>query len=72
MNIEITENQKIRVKNEWEKIAKEDLEISADYITSPIYAFGTELAVLRLRNKFDHGRAFYSENLKSWVYINRN
>jgi hypothetical protein len=72
MNIEITEDQKKRIKSNWEEISKETLDISADYLDSPIYAFGSELAVLRLKNKLANGRVNYSENMKSWFYVNKN
>lgn len=57
-----------RAKQEWEPIAKEPLMTAV--ISGAYYAFGSELACLRLEHKMKTGRAAYSENMKSWYYCN--
>lgn len=64
MNIE-------RVKKDWLEIAKE--EINVEQIGGAIYAFGSELATLRLFHKYrytDESRihADYSVNMKTWFF----
>jgi hypothetical protein len=70
--MKITPKQLERVKNDWEKVAQEPLVLSD--IGVVIYAFGSELACLRL---FHHYRytadvekiaAKYSKNQKSWYF----
>jgi hypothetical protein len=59
-----------RAKNEFEKHAKETLELKE--LGGAIYAFGSELACLRLfyvyRNCGDRVASGFSENLKSWYF----
>ena len=62
----MTEQQIKRVKETWEPVSKEPLVISE--IKGTIYAFGSELAVLRLYHKMKTGRVDYSYNLASWFY----
>jgi hypothetical protein len=58
-----------RAEKEWGKIAKEKVEVND--IGGTLYAFGSELAVLRLYHKFrGHGKADYSTNRKTWYYTN--
>ena len=71
MNEKITEAQKVRVQKDWSKLAGEELEIHCDYITAPVYAFGSELACLRLHYKMEVGIVDYSENLKCFYYCNK-
>jgi hypothetical protein len=62
----MTEGQKRRAQEEWSKYAQEQVEV--EEIGGCIYAFGSELACLRLEHKMRVGRAMYSENLKTWTY----
>lgn len=59
-----------RAKSEFEKHAKEALEVRD--IGGAVYTFGSELACLRLfyvyRNCGDRAFAGFSENLKSWYF----
>lgn len=58
-----------RAKKEWEKISKEPLEV--EKIKGTVYAFGSELATLRLLKKFrdiKKARADYSTNLKKFYF----
>ncbi len=59
-----------RAKAEFEKHAKETLELKE--LGGAIYAFGSELACLRLfyvyRNCDDRAASGFSENLKSWYF----
>jgi hypothetical protein len=71
---QITESQMQRTKDEWERIAGESLQLESmsGLISDPIYAYGSELAVLRLFHKFAGGpaRAAYSKNLQTWYFVN--
>lgn len=60
-----------RVEKDWSEIAKEAVKV--EQIGGAIYAFGSELAALRLFRKYrytDESRihANYSENLKTWFF----
>lgn len=60
-----------RVEKDWIKIAKEIVKV--EQIGGAMYAFGSELAVLRLFHKYRHTdesriHANYSENLKTWFF----
>ena len=56
-----------RFKREYSRYAQEPVEV--EEIGGVYYAFGSELAVLRLYHKMrGHGRAGYSENMKRWYY----
>jgi len=60
-----------RVEKDWIAIAKES--VTVEQIGGAIYAFGSELATLRLFHKYrytDESRihANYSENLKTWFF----
>jgi hypothetical protein len=71
---QITESQMKRTKDEWEKIAGESLQLESmsGLISDPIYAYGSELAVLRLFYKFaGSAKAAYSKNLQTWYFINK-
>lgn len=67
----VTSGQLARVTRDWTAIAGEQIRIEATEITAPIYAFGSELACLRLWAKMQTGRAAYSENLNTWFYVNQ-
>jgi len=67
----ITQRQFLGVQLEWEKIAKESLTIREGIEFGEFYAFGSEVACLRLYSAFrGNGRISFSENLKSWYFIN--
>lgn len=70
LNIEITPDQRNRVSQEWGKIAGEELEILCSSITNPIYALGSELGILRLKNKMVKGYMGFSEAMSKWYYTN--
>jgi len=59
-----------RAKTEFDKHAKETLEVRD--IGGAIYAFGSELACLRLfyvyRNSGDRANSGFSDNLKTWYF----
>lgn len=59
-----------RVKVEFEKIAKEPLTV--EEIGGAFYAFGSELACLRLFHGYrycgDSVKTAYSENQKTWFF----
>lgn len=66
-----TNNQALieRAEREWSEIAKESLTV--EQISGALYAYGSELACLRLYHKWQGGRkvrAAYSENLKTWYF----
>lgn len=71
MNIP-TENQIKRVKNDWEKIAKETIEI--EYCNGTFYGYGSELATLRIYKEYtlitksEKVRQEYSKNLKTYFF----
>lgn len=68
----LTENQIERVKKDWQRSAKDEpIEVEAK--GGAIYAFGSELACLRLAYKYRRSdsnkvHAAYSENLKTWFF----
>ena len=68
----VTENQIKRLKADWEKIAKETLEV--EYINGTFYATGSELATLRLYKQYtlvtknEKVRQDYSSNLKAYLF----
>lgn len=59
-----------RVKIDFERYAKESLELKQ--LGGAIYAFGSELACLRLLQAYsiceDRAKAGFSENLKTWYF----
>jgi hypothetical protein len=62
----MTEERIARVTKEWSQLAGDSLRIEA--IGGAIYAFGSELACLRLHYKMRVGEVKFSENLQSWFY----
>lgn len=59
-----------QVAGEWSALAKEPVEIMGDYIGQPIYAFGSEIAALRLFHAFaGRGRVAFSENMRRWYFV---
>ncbi len=71
MDMTISETQKLRVKKTWEEYVKESLTIEATEIGKPIYAFGSELACLRLFHRMKVGKVYFSSNLNTWIYCNK-
>ena len=67
----VTPQQELRLKQEWDHIAGESLRYEVTTSSDPIYAFGSELACLRLEHTLKAGRADFSANLKTWYYVNR-
>jgi hypothetical protein len=69
--MEWSEKQLERLKKDWEKVSKEPLKLLQD--GTMIYAFGSELACLRLFHHYRHtgmpkaGSAF-SKNLRTWYF----
>jgi len=67
---EIVQNQIGRVTDDLQRIAGEELNVQVH--GDAIFAFGSELACLRLEHKYNNRpkcRAAYSENRKSWYFI---
>ena len=65
----ITKNQIERVKQDFEAIAKEPLAV--EHIDGMLYAFGSELATLRLLKKYREvsaAEARYSSNRASFYF----
>jgi len=70
----VTQAQINRVKKDWTQIAGEPITVEVgETVQCPIYAFGSELAVLRLFHKFagSSAKAGYSVNLKTWYFVNK-
>ena len=56
-----------RVTKDWSAIASEP--VSVEIIKGKLFAFGSELACLRLFKAFmGKARCEYSKNLKTWVF----
>lgn len=64
------DSSQTKAKTEFEKHAKETL--SVEQISGTLYAFGSELACLRLARAYqncgDRAAADYSENLETWYF----
>ena len=62
-----------RVADQWKKVAGEVLSI--EVMEEDIYAFGSELACLRLEHHFKNGvcetDVAYSTNLQTWYFLLR-
>ena len=71
MDMTITADQIKRTAADWSDYAGEPVKIDATYIGAPVYAFGSELACLRIyRKMLGHGKVAYSENMQTWYYVN--
>ena len=55
-----------RASRIWSEYAGESVKV--EVIGGVIYAFGSELACLRLEHRMRTGRAAYSQNLQTWTY----
>lgn len=70
--LEITEQQKKKWASEWDEIAGEAMRYEfGESVQCPVYAFGSELAVLRLFHAFygaEGIKAAFSKNLKAWYF----
>lgn len=64
--MDITPTHLKRAHETWQRLAKEP--ITVDEIGGVIYAFGSELAMLRLEHEMRVGRARYSIPRTSWYY----
>ena len=62
-----------RTIDQWQKAAKESITI--EVMEDDIYAFGSELACLRLEHHFKNGvcetEVAYSTNLQTWYFLLR-
>lgn len=60
-----------RIINDWSKVAGEN--VAVEVMEEDIYAFGSELACLRLEHHFKRGECetdtAYSVNLKTWYFL---
>lgn len=61
-----TTEQLKRVTADWSRYAQEPVEVR--YIDGTLYAFGSELACLRIHYQMKSGRVDHSPNLKTWFY----
>lgn len=71
IDMTITHEQRERVRREWDAIAGERMRYEMTSSTEPIYAFGSELACLRIEHAMKAGKAAFSPNLKTWYYVNQ-
>jgi hypothetical protein len=55
-----------RCAREWSALAGET--VNVEHVKGAIYAFGSELACLRLAHKMRSFEVRYSENLGSWYF----
>jgi predicted RNase H-like HicB family nuclease len=67
----LSQNKIQKVADLWSRYAGEKVSINASSLYEPIYAFGSEIACLRLFYRFKTGTVAYSENLACWYYVNR-
>ena len=68
----ITESQKQRLVSDWSRLADEPVRIQCSRTDEPIYAYGSELACLRLYYRLNsQGRVAYSANQGTWYYCNQ-
>ena len=72
--MEYTERHRLATEIEWSEIAGESVTVEMTNTSNPIYAFGSELAVLRLYRKCNgkNCTAAYSTNLQTWYFTNRS
>ena len=69
-DMELSSSRIASLKREWEEIAREPLN-EVRQIKGAVYAFGSELACLRLERQYrwcKRARALYSENLSTWTF----
>jgi hypothetical protein len=65
----MTETQQKRAEQEWSAISGEPVKV--EQIGGTLYAYGSELACLRLEHKFGtcpRIKAGYSTNLETWYF----
>ena len=55
-----------RATKEWSRLAGEPVRV--EDVGGTLYAYGSELACLRLWYKMGMGKAAYSSNLKTWYW----
>lgn len=58
----------IKASKEWSTLAQEPVEV--EQIRATLYAYGSELACLRLEHIMRHGRAGWSVPMQSWYWCN--
>lgn len=60
-----------RIINDWSKVAGET--VTVEVMEEDMYAFGSEIACLRLEHHFKRGKCetdtAYSVNLKTWYFL---
>ncbi len=66
MTITATCEQMSRVIRDWSEYAGETVKV--EQVGGAMYAFGSELALLRLHYRMKSGRVEFSENLSTWFY----
>lgn len=65
----LTENQNVRLNNEWSKIAGDKIEI--EFSKGTFFVKTSEIGALRLFKAFKYSTnrdAYYSTNLGSWIF----
>lgn len=62
----ITPAQLARTARDWSNIAGEP--VTVEQISGALYAFGSEVATLRLFRKMPNKRQGYSENMKTFYF----
>ena len=68
----VTEEQRRRLVADWGQLADEPVRVFCTTLDQPIFAYGSELACLRLYYRMNsQGRVAYSANLETWYYCNQ-
>jgi len=68
----ISEEQRRRLADDWRQLADEPVKIQCSTLDQPIFAYGSELACLRLYYRMNsRGRVAYSSNMNTWYYCNQ-
>ena len=68
----ISEEQRRRLADDWRQLADEPVKIQCSTLDQPIFAYGSELACLRLYYRMNsQGRVAYSSNMNTWYYCNQ-
>lgn len=68
----ITANQAARIKTDWQKMANEPIEL--EIVGGVPYAYCSELAALRIANKYPKqvfdgkAKAAFSKNMNTWFF----
>ncbi len=71
-NPEVTASQKARVTADWSRIAGEQVEIwTTGGVSDDIYAYGSEIGMLRLFYALKIGRVAFASNINKWYFRNK-